>query len=221
MTHPPLRTIDQMRKAYTLAGLHESEVDADPITQFARWFEDAKRGDIPPWLELNAMTLSTADMGGAVTSRIVLLKGVENGRFVFFTNYTSTKGKQIELNPQVSLCFLWPHQERQIRIRGLASKSTREASIDYFHSRPRGSQLGAWVSEQSSETDGRDSLEQRLSALQQRYGDAEVIPCPEHWGGYAVDPREIEFWQGRENRLHDRLVYRKRDSHWALVRLCP
>jgi len=213
-------SIDQMRKSYQLSGLTEQEVHTDPIEQFRLWFDQAKQGDVPSWLEVNAVTLSTANAAGRVTSRIVLLKGIDSGRFVFFSNYESNKGKQIEENPNVSLCFLWPHLERQVRISGRASKSSREVSIEYFHSRPRGSQLGAHVSEQSATIDGRDILLATLTKLESRY-EGKVIPCPEHWGGYLVEPAEIEFWQGRENRLHDRIVYVSQDDRWTMHRVAP
>lgn len=213
-------SIDKMRKSYQLSGLHEHEVHPNPIQQFHTWFDQAKDGEVPSWLEINAMTLSTAGCDGHVTSRIVLLKGVESDRFIFFTNYESSKGQQIANNASVALCFFWPHVERQIRICGRAEKSSREASIEYFHSRPRGSQLGAHVSEQSAIITGRSALEQTLENLEAQYADQE-IPCPGHWGGYYVTPSEIEFWQGRDNRLHDRIVYRRNQEQWTIARLAP
>lgn len=214
-------TIDQMRLSYTLAGLSEADLAADPFTQFLRWFAEAGADDKPEWLEINAMTLATSDPSGRVTSRIVLLKGIEAERFVFFTNYHSEKGRQMEANPQVSLCFLWPHLQRQVRIVGTVSKTSREASIGYFASRPRGSRLSANVSSQSDVVPDRAVLERSLADWDTRYEGRDDIPCPEHWGGYAVDPSEIEFWQGRESRLHDRMVYRRAGSKWNLVRLAP
>lgn len=213
-------TFDQMRKSYQLSGLLEHEVHADPIEQFHRWFHEAKTEDVPSWLELNAMTLATADASGNVTSRIVLLKGIDQGRFCFFTNYRSAKARQMDENPSVSLCFLWPHLERQIRITGTVAKTSRETSIAYFHSRPRGSQLGAHLSQQSSTIPNRTALEQELKRFEAEYEGREV-PCPEFWGGYAVTPSEIEFWQGRENRLHDRIVYHKASDQWTISRLAP
>ncbi len=214
-------TFDQMRISYTMAGLSETDLDADPFKQFVHWFHNANADDKPEWLEINAMTLSTADSAGRVTSRIVLLKGVEEGRFLFFTNYLSEKGLQMEANPQVSLCFFWPHLQRQVRIVGRVTKTSREASVAYFATRPRGSRLGANVSSQSQAVPDRKVLEQALSDWDQRYSDHDDIPCPEHWGGYAVRPDEIEFWQGRESRLHDRLVYHRDGDAWRIVRLAP
>jgi len=213
-------SIDQMRKSYQLSGLSEREVHPDPISQFQQWFDQAKEGEVPSWLEINAMTLSTATASGDVTSRIVLLKGIEDNAFLFFSNYESSKGAQIAENPSVALCFLWPHLERQVRITGIATRNSREASIRYFQSRPRGSQLGAHVSEQSSVIPDRDVLEAWLAALETKYADQE-IPCPEHWGGYRVTPIEVEFWQGRDNRLHDRILYQRPGGEWRISRLAP
>jgi len=213
-------SIDQMRKSYKLSGLLEHEVHANPFEQFHAWFNQAKDAEVPSWLEINAMTLSTAGVDGRVSNRIVLLKGVESERFIFFTNYESHKGKQIADNAFVALCFFWPHVERQIRICGQAEKSTRQASIEYFDSRPRGSQLGAHVSAQSTVINDRHAIERTLAKLETQYADKD-IPCPEHWGGYSVMADEIEFWQGRDNRLHDRLVYHRTEGQWTLSRLAP
>jgi pyridoxamine 5'-phosphate oxidase len=212
-------SIRQMRQTYSLSGLQEQDVDRDPIVQFETWFKESQSPDLPDWVEVNAMTLSTADPAGRVTSRIVLLKGIDEGKFVFFTNYGSTKGDQIEANPLVSLCFFWPHLQRQVRIEGTAIKTSREISETYFHSRPRGSQLGANVSMQSSEVTASD-LQSRMGELEQKYADQQ-IPCPDHWGGFEVTPSKIEFWQGRPSRLHDRIVFQKNDNAWKIVRLSP
>ncbi len=213
--------IDQMRQSYTLHGLSEQELAPDPFQQFRKWFEQANSGDKPAWLEANAMTLSTADRQGFVTSRVVLLKGIEQEAFLFFTNYRSEKARQIAENPQVALCFQWPHLQRQVRICGTAAQTSREASVAYFCSRPLGSRYGAILSSQSEPISGREELERRLRETEQKYAGQDNVPCPEHWGGYAVTPSSIEFWQGRENRLHDRLVYRRRDGQWEIVRLSP
>jgi len=213
-------SIHEMRKSYSMAGLAKSDVDADPMVQFQRWFEEAQQPDLPDWMEVNAMTLATADTEGKVTSRIVLLKGIEDGHFCFYTNYESEKGQQIAANPQVSLCFLWGHLQRQVRIEGNAKQSLRSKSVDYFHSRPRESQLGAHVSRQSSVIDSSQSLNEQFKALESEYNQQE-IPCPDHWGGYEVEPTRVEFWQGRPGRLHDRICYRRDGEHWQLLRLSP
>lgn len=214
-------TFNQMRRSYTLRGLLEAEVHADPLVQFHQWFDQAVSGDVPSWLEANAMTLSTVGSDSRVTNRIVLLKGIDDaGRFLFFTNYRSAKAQQIEANPVVALCFFWPHLERQVRICGRAEKTSRAASVAYFHSRPRGSQLSTLFSDQSSPVDSRQSLDQSLQEYEERFAGKE-IPCPEHWGGYATTADEIEFWQGRDNRLHDRIVYRHVDARWSRSRLAP
>lgn len=226
--------IDQMRKNYTLGGLDKKDVNADPIAQFQRWFAEAvgepstdstatnpELSGIPSWLEPNAMTLSTATRAGSVSSRTVLLKGIENGCFVFYSNYESNKGREIAENPTVSLCFYWPHLQRQVLIAGTVSQIDRDRSRQYFHSRPRASQLGAIASVQSSKLDSREVLEQRFAVLEQRYPEGTEIPLPDHWGGYEVAADRIEFWQGRTSRLHDRIVYVRDDAAWAIHRLSP
>ncbi|HEX7153336.1 MAG TPA: pyridoxamine 5'-phosphate oxidase [Thermoanaerobaculia bacterium] len=198
--------------------LLENAVEASPFAQFARWFEEAKRRQ--PELP-EAMTLSTCGEDGVVTSRVVLLKGFDDHGFVFFTNYNSRKASQLRENPRASLAFFWPVLERQVRIEGVAVKTTEEESDAYFATRPRGSQLGAWASFQSNVIPGRGDLDQRFAELERCYQDRPV-PRPPHWGGYRVIPVLIEFWQGRSDRLHDRVRYRLREpKDWIIERLSP
>ena len=198
--------------------LLESDLDSNPFRQFARWFEDAKQHQpVHP----EAMTVSTCGADGVVSSRVSLLKSFSEHGFVFFTNYNSRKGMQLAENPRVSLCFFWPGLERQVRVEGVAVKTTAEESDAYFASRPRGSQIGAWASSQSSVIPGRGDLDQRFAELEACYKERQ-IPRPPHWGGYRVIPVEIEFWQGRADRLHDRFVYRLREpKDWVIERLSP
>ena len=197
--------------------LLETDLDKSPFAQFAKWFEEAKTAQ--PQLP-ESMTVSTC-ANNVVTSRVCLLKGFDERGFVFYTNYNSRKGSQISENPRVSLCFFWPVLDRQVRIEGAAVKTTEEESDEYFATRPRGSQLGAWASSQSSVLFGREDLDQRFRQLESSYGDR-PIPRPPHWGGYRVIPLEIEFWQGRADRLHDRFVYRLREpKDWIIERLSP
>ncbi len=213
-------SIHQMRKTYSIAGFSEKDADSDPLVQFRRWFDQAQQPDLPDWVEVNAMTLSTADGAGHVTSRVVLLKGIESGKLCFYTNYDSTKGQQMAANPRVSLCFFWPHLQRQLRIEGTVSKTDRRQSEEYFHSRPRDSQLGAHVSEQSSMIASREVLEQLMKQCEAQHAN-QVVPCPENWGGYEVEPTQFEFWQGRPSRLHDRVCYQRESDGWKIVRLSP
>jgi pyridoxamine 5'-phosphate oxidase len=200
------------------APLTDSDLDKNPFRQFARWFEEAKEKH--PKLP-EAMTVATSGSDGVVSSRICLLKDFDEHGFVFFTNYNSRKGVQISENPRVSLCFYWPELDRQVRIEGAAVKTTAEEADAYFATRPRGSQLGAWASCQSAVIPGRGDLDQRFHDLEVNYGDR-PIPRPPHWGGYRVIPLEIEFWQNRDDRLHDRFVYRLREpKDWIIERLSP
>lgn len=202
----------------TAAALLENDLDKSPFRQFGRWFEDAKQQQ--PQLP-EAMTVSTAGADGIVTSRVCLLKDFDDHGFVFYTNYNSRKGVQISENPRVSLCFFWPVLDRQVRIEGVAVKTTAEESDAYFATRPRGSQVGAWASNQTSVIPGRGDLDQRFHELETNYRNREV-PRPPHWGGYKVIPVEIEFWQGRSDRMHDRFIYRLREpKDWVIERLSP
>ena len=211
-------SIADLRQNYTLAGLSETDIDSDPIVQFGVWFQQALDGDL---IEPNAMTLATATPEGKPTARIVLLKGVDERGFVFYTNYESQKGRQLIANPYAALVFLWDKLERQVRIEGKVVKLDIEESKEYFHSRPKASQLGAWASDQSRVIPNREVLEQKLEDLKTEYKDA-AVPIPEHWGGFRVIPNRIEFWQGRPSRLHDRLVYDLQDDgNWQVQRLSP
>src|SRR2546421_11786103 len=199
-------------------GLRRSDLSRDPVKQFGNWFTAAIEAGIR---DVNAMSLATAGRDSKPTVRIVLLKGFDQEGFVFFTNYESEKGRQLDENAHAALAFYWIELDRQIRISGPAEKTSREESERYFHSRPVGSQLGAWVSRQSEVIDGRRVLDARLAEMTERFGEG-PIPLPPHWGGYRVKPAVIEFWQGRANRLHDRFRYmRKADSSWQIDRLAP
>jgi pyridoxamine 5'-phosphate oxidase len=202
----------------TQGVLLENDLDNSPFRQFSRWFDEARQQQ--PVLP-EAMTVSTCGADGIVTSRICLLKSFDEHGFLFYTNYNSRKGSQISENPRVSLCFFWPVLDRQVRVEGAAVKATAEEADAYFATRPRGSQLGAWASNQSAVIPGRGDLDQRFHALEANYGDRPV-PRPPHWGGYRVIPVELEFWQGRKDRLHDRFVYRLREhKDWVIERLSP
>jgi pyridoxamine 5'-phosphate oxidase len=206
-----------LRKEYTHAGLDRADLAPDPIVQFHEWFQKVIDADLH---EPNAMILATATAEGKPSARTVLLKGYDERGFVFYTNYEGRKAKEIEANPTCALLFYWGELERQVRIEGRASRLSGEESAAYFAGRPRGSRLGAWASEQSRPVEDRGVLEERVRALEAEY-EGRGIPRPPFWGGYRVEPQEIEFWQGRENRLHDRLVYRREDGAWRVERLQP
>ncbi len=206
-----------LRKEYTSAGLDKAAVDPDPIVQFHEWFEKVIDADLH---EPNAMVLATATRDGRPSARTVLLKGYDQRGFVFYTNYEGRKARELETNPICALLFYWGELERQVRIEGRASRLSGEESDTYFAGRPRGSRLGAWASEQSRSVEDRSILEERLRALEAEY-EGRDIPRPPFWGGYRVEPDTIEFWQGRENRLHDRLVYLRNEGGWKIVRLQP
>jgi len=210
-------SIADIRTDYKLASLDESEVDTDPIVQFSRWFDEAVKAEV---IEPNAMCLATATPDAYPSARIVLLKAVDARGFVFFTDYRSRKGMELADNPHASLCFFWGELERQVRIAGAVQRVARADSDEYFRSRPLLSRVGAWTSHQSSVLPSRQSLEEEMSANQARFADGEV-PLPDHWGGFRVIPEEIEFWQGRRSRLHDRIVFRKNAGAWVRARLSP
>ncbi|HTL16366.1 MAG TPA: pyridoxamine 5'-phosphate oxidase [Patescibacteria group bacterium] len=234
-------SIADIRREYNLAGLRRRDLDSDAIVQFRRWFDQATgaraSGRLRKFLigvyksifmirrveqlDFNAMTLATADGEGRPSARIVLLKGLDRRGFIFFTNYNSRKGHELEKNPQAALVFYWPEQERQVCVAGQVSKVPITESEAYFRTRPRGSRIAAWASDQSGVLRDRDELEGKWEKIEHQYPNEE-IPCPPHWGGYVLDPVRIEFWQGRPNRLHDRFRYtRQVDKTWLIERLSP
>jgi pyridoxamine 5'-phosphate oxidase len=213
-----MKSIADIRKNYSKSSLDITSIDKNPLTQFARWFDEALKSDVD---EPNAFTLSTVSEDGRPSGRIVLLKGIEKEKFIFYTNYQSAKGKELENNPACALTFFWPELERQVRVEGVANKIDTALSEKYFQSRPRESQIGAWASPQSAVISGREILDARANELQKKFDGVEKLPKPNQWGGYEVEPIEIEFWQGRPNRLHDRIVFYKVDEQWQAHRLAP
>jgi pyridoxamine 5'-phosphate oxidase len=208
-----------MRREYTQHELTEADAGDDPRALFDRWFDQATQSCPGQWYEPNTMALATVGADGVPSNRIVLLKSFDQAGFVFFTNYDSRKAGELAGNANAALAFHWPWLERQVRAVGAASKIDRAATESYFASRPRGSQLGAWVSDQS-EPMSRQAMADRLAELEAKFADGDV-PCPPNWGGYVVAPRQIEFWQGRPSRLHDRLLYTLIDGQWQRQRIGP
>jgi pyridoxamine 5'-phosphate oxidase len=211
------KNISTIRQDYLLASLQEEDTFDDPIIQFHKWFHEAVDSAID---EVNAMTLATVDASHKPHARIVLLKGVEENQFVFFTNYHSHKGQQIGSNANAALVFFWKELQRQVRIDGVIEKISEKESTDYFHSRPKESQIGAWASHQSQILETRVALENRFAELTKEYS-TKAVPKPPHWGGYALKPSSIEFWQGRASRLHDRILYENVNENWKKMRLNP
>ena len=210
--------IDAIRRDYMLRSLSQTAMDSNPIDMFSKWFDEAVTAAIP---DVNAMSLATCGNDGQPTSRVVLLKGVENDGFVFYTNYESAKGQQMMENNRVGLCFYWTELERQVRIDGVVEKVSREASEKYFKSRPYESQVGAWASNQSEIVQSREQLEAQFKDMLQEYPETKGVPLPPFWGGYIVKPTRFEFWQGRASRLHDRFEYVLNEQKWVLSRLSP
>lgn len=210
--------IHNLRSEYAREDLHGEDLHPDPVEQFKLWFQQALDHQV---LEPTAMTLATADADGQPSARTVLLKEVDTQGFVFYTNYESRKGLDLEANPRAALLFFWPQLERQVRVEGSVQRVSRKSAEAYFHSRPRGSQLGAWASPQSRPLQDRRELEQALVEVEERFAGEEKIPLPPHWGGLRLIPEALEFWQGRPSRLHDRFLYSRVAEGWSIRRLAP
>ncbi|MFT4665500.1 MAG: pyridoxamine 5'-phosphate oxidase [Polaribacter sp.] len=213
------KKVADLREDYRLQTLEIQEVHAHPFHQFQQWFNDALRSNLK---EPNVMTLATASASGIPSARIVLLKGYSEKGFLFYTNYNSRKGKELLENPNAALVFCWLELERQIRIEGKVSQLSPEASTQYFQSRPKGSQIGAWASPQSEVIEDRNLLEENVVILNEKYAEEDTLPRPEHWGGFLIEPTMVEFWQGRSSRLHDRIRYVQLEGgSWKVDRLAP
>jgi len=211
--------IQNLREDYRASTLEMDATSDHPLDQFGIWFKEALKAEVP---EPNAMTLATASLDGMPSARIVLLKKYDTAGFVFYTNYGSRKGQELLNNPQAALVFCWLALQRQIRIEGRVEKLSKEESLAYFQSRPKSSQIGAWVSNQSQPTKGdRTEIENKEAALKERFKDVEQLPLPENWGGFRIIPENFEFWQGRTSRLHDRIFYKKNKDSWEKLRLEP
>jgi pyridoxamine 5'-phosphate oxidase len=213
-----MQHLANIRKEYRKATLDLSNVDADPVKQFEKWFGEALQSEV---MEPNAMHLGTVNEQGRPSGRMVLLKGLEDRKFIFYTNYQSKKGKELEINPACALTFFWPELERQVRVEGVAARVESNLSDEYFRSRPRESQLGAWASPQSTMIANRTILEQRIEQMEKKFEGLAVLPRPHQWGGFQIDPFQIEFWQGGPGRLHDRIQYVKVENQWKIYRLAP
>jgi len=207
-----------IRKSYQRAELNDMDLAQDPFDQFEHWWKETLEANIH---EPNAMTLATVSKTGQPSARTVLLKGISNHGFEFYTNYESRKAAEMDQNPKVALLFFWKELERQIRIEGVVEKVSRERSKEYFQSRPLGSQIGAWASPQSRAIEDRDVLDQEVSRIEQKFIGQDPLPLPDHWGGYIVKPHLFEFWQGRKDRLHDRFEYFLENKLWKVHRLAP
>jgi pyridoxamine 5'-phosphate oxidase len=209
--------IANLRREWSSRKLDETNVNSNPIGQFSEWMQEAIDADL---LDVNAMTLATADKNGVPSARIVLLKSIDKKGLVFFTNYESNKGKDLAENPKASVVFFWKELERQVRVTGTVERILKKESEEYFKSRPYESQISAWASNQSSEVKNRKELEEKFAELKNKY-PVNKVPLPDFWGGYRINPDRFEFWQGRPNRLHDRIAYIKERGKWKIVRLAP
>lgn len=213
-----MQKLQELRKEYSKADLDVKDVMKNPIEQFEKWFLEAVESKVP---EANAMNLATINSQGKPSSRIVLLKGIEDRKFIFYTNYQSQKGRELEENAACALTFFWPELERQVRIEGNALRVDEKKSVEYFQSRPRSSQVGAWSSPQSTVIESREILADRSKKIEEKFEGLTVLPKPNQWGGFEIDPIMIEFWQGRPSRLHDRIQFVKVDNKWKIQRLAP